>query len=152
LAYDVTFKTNVLAIADACEKNGLVVKKAQVLAQYLNPNTTLIFANNCNSGSKLLQETDLKNNTFETKFSEAESNFSLVPNPNNGYFNIVLNQDNDLKTVDIKILDISGKVLLEQKVIVENAKASIDASQLQKGLYLMQINSNQMLKFVKDNL
>ena len=73
----------------------------------------------------------LTNNTFTSS-----SEFSIFPNPAYKILNI---QNSDNKIVEqIKIIDLSGKTVLEQKPISNQ----IDVEKLQSGIYIIQIMSD----------
>lgn len=73
-------------------------------------------------------------NTFSNNVT-----ITLYPNPNNGNFVIETNL-NDKQTM--QILDVTGKLILQQTI---NGKANIDASNLDNGIYFVQMNTNEGL-------
>jgi len=68
---------------------------------------------------------------------------NIYPNPTNDflYFNT-----NDI--FDIKIYDIMGKLVLNQKTII--GKNKIDVNNLKSGIYIIKSNNNENYKFVKN--
>lgn len=66
---------------------------------------------------------------------EKSADFQVFPNPTNGIVNI----KSSLKTAQLKVIDISGKT---QLTTVVNGNTKIDLSDLNKGLYFMQITDN----------
>lgn len=83
----------------------------------------------------------LANDQFDT------SNFSIYPNPANEVLNISLHEN--IAITNIKITDISGKIVLEQ---FENLSL-INIENLSKGLYIIQLfteNNSYQSKFIKN--
>ncbi|HTA61363.1 MAG TPA: PKD domain-containing protein [Bacteroidia bacterium] len=64
---------------------------------------------------------------------------SIYPNPNNGNFVI---ETTSTEKQTIQIIDVTGKLVLQQII---NGKAIIDASSLDNGIYLVQINTSEGL-------
>lgn len=75
--------------------------------------------------------------------SNNSSTFSLVPNPNNGNFSLIFN--NEIKgSITIKIYDITSRLIIE-KVInkdIDVLTENINLSNLNKGLYFITIDNN----------
>ena len=70
----------------------------------------------------------------------SENNVSLYPNPANSQFTIALPK---AMKAEIRVFDISGKLLLkEAKQLISN-KHSIDVSSLSSGTYFVRINSEE---------
>ena len=66
--------------------------------------------------------------------------FDVIPNPNNGTFHIVLNDDFDMNTT-VSVRDISGKVILEE--VIDNNNYQVNLNNVEKGVYIVCINNNQ---------
>ena len=64
--------------------------------------------------------------------------FNVLPNPNNGVFEIISNW-NLGKNTNIKITDISGKIVLDGKLT--SNKQTIDINNIESGVYIITINS-----------
>lgn len=80
----------------------------------------------------------LNNQSFDT------SNFTLNPNPTSQFVYIVLNTRSE--TIEnVIIYDILGKIIKEVKHIASN-NAKIDTSSLSKGIYLVEITTENGLK------
>jgi len=71
-----------------------------------------------------------------------EEAVELHPNPNNGTFNIFVKED--IADLEIKIFDISGRLVFEYHWIGNHPKgesASVDTDGLEKGLYIVHLGS-----------
>ena len=93
-------------------------------------------------------------NTFNTQFVSLlgnlvfeSSNFLLVPNPASNFVQVYL-QNNSESIKSIVIYDILGKKVKEVKEI-NSKEVQINTGDLSKGLYLVEITSNNLLKQVK---
>jgi hypothetical protein len=68
--------------------------------------------------------------------------FSVYPNPSTGIFNI-----NTSEVVNIKVVDITGKVVYQAQNVDNNGVVNL--SSLQKGVYLMQVSGDTIQKTEK---
>ncbi len=73
------------------------------------------------------------------------ANFNVVPNPSNGIFKLVFPMD--VKQMNLKLLDLSGKTLTDQKL--DGSKFELDYSIFSEGIYLLQISSGFETKTVR---
>lgn len=90
-------------------------------------------------------ETDI---TTYVKQNISEISFSIYPNPNNGIFQIKLNNPT-LKNGIIQIMDSKGSVIFQQAApIVKQSLIQMDKSELSKGIYtiLFQTSSDILSK------
>jgi Secretion system C-terminal sorting domain/SprB repeat len=71
-------------------------------------------------------------------FEEANIEFEVYPNPSEGLFKIDMGEFN---TYDLRIFDISGKVVYSETINSQNAL--VDISHLESGAYLIKIKSNE---------
>ena len=89
----------------------------------------------------------VKENSKDVK---AENNLSVYPNPTSG--EVFLNFNGiDGETATITVMDITGKVVLTQylgKLYTGQISASVDASSLTSGMYIVNINSTSGIKRV----
>lgn len=79
--------------------------------------------------------------------NKVNSSFEVYPNPSNGNFNLQLK---DVSDVMIEIIDLTGKKVLEQKIL-EN-KTDIDISNQPNGIYLVKLikaNSIEVKRIIK---
>lgn len=86
----------------------------------------------------------------ENNLTKTENNLSLFPNPTNGELFVSFNAI-DGETATVNIIDITGKVVLTQylgKLYNGQVAASIDASGLPNGIYVVNVNSSSGLKRV----
>lgn len=61
----------------------------------------------------------------------------IVPNPNNGVFNIMFDQAWQNQKVEYQILDLAGKLILKDQITVDGQLYSINLSAQPKGLYII---------------
>jgi hypothetical protein len=119
---------------------------------------------NCNSFLKVGQNTgalseQINNQRNEIEYKrngevaspdhikEIENNtFSIYPNPTNGYFSIVNNSENKLKT-KIIVYDLLGKEI--EKLDMESDFLEVNLSSLPKGIYIVKIANEQFTKMKK---
>lgn len=90
-------------------------------------------------------------NTFTTEFTAALNNqnfdginFTLYPNPASQFINISLNNTSEIID-NVIIYDVLGKIIKEVKSISSN-NATIDTLSLSKGVYLLEITTENGLK------
>src|SRR5690606_40819727 len=76
--------------------------------------------------------------TIPTRRS-SDLEFSVYPNPSTGIFNI-----NTSEMVNIKVVDITGKVVYQAQNVDNNGVVNL--SSLQKGVYLMQVSGDTIQK------
>jgi hypothetical protein len=93
-------------------------------------------------------------NTFNTQFVSAlgnlafeTSNFLLVPNPASNFVQVYL-QNNSESIKSIVIYDILGKKVKEINE-VNSRELQINTSDLSKGLYMVEITSDTLIKQIK---
>ncbi len=79
--------------------------------------------------------------TFLTSLNEIEKQYTVViyPNPTIGQFNI---ETNTTEKQIVRVLDVNGKVLLSENI---SGTTSIDASNLDEGIYTLTIKSNNSI-------
>ena len=72
-----------------------------------------------------------------------ENNYTIYPNPNNGSFII---ETNSSEQQAMQIFDITGKMVLNQNI---NGKANIDSSDLDNGVYFVQVKTKENISTQK---
>jgi hypothetical protein len=77
------------------------------------------------------------------KNSNANSNLSIYPNPNNGNFII---ETNLIEKQTLQIFDVTGKMVLSQTI---NGKTNIDMSSLDNGIYFIQLKTKENISTQK---
>jgi len=80
---------------------------------------------------------------LEETISEIEgTKISVYPNPNNGIFKLKINSEKEfnLDNVDYEIIDITGRILQKDVLILSNDEYFINAGNLNDGLYFLKIN------------
>lgn len=150
---------------------GIMHHKLMIVDEGTNSNPTLLMgshnwsnaANNVNDENTLIfydnaELTNIYYQFFKYRFEQnyvgiAETGFansiSLYPNPSNGQFTIEMNIENANDYL-INIFDLSGKMVMTEK---QSANAgsnnlTINASQLAKGTYILQMINNEGRRFV----
>ncbi|MEE9438504.1 MAG: T9SS type A sorting domain-containing protein [Saprospiraceae bacterium] len=71
-------------------------------------------------------------------YEEANSDFSIYPNPSEASVKIITNINNEI--LNIKIFDIHGKIVINSSA-VDSSIANVDISFLKQGLYFVSITS-----------
>jgi hypothetical protein len=87
--------------------------------------------------------------TFGVNENNNQNGISVFPNPNNGIFNILFQSEQN-KTIEIELLDISGK-LIESRIFSSDNKIQLAYGNLKDGVYLLFIktgNNNTMHKII----
>jgi hypothetical protein len=70
------------------------------------------------------------------------SNVSVYPNPTNGLLNVELPSDLDLSSVSVKIIDLNGRVVVdESKNSLQHFTLNLNDRNLASGVYQLSINS-----------
>ena len=81
---------------------------------------------------------------LEDNFIEENSSFAIYPNPATNNLNIIYDE---LKKTILTIYDVSGRLLLKKELNNKGFNSqSIDISSFDKGVYLVQINQNGIIK------
>ncbi len=70
--------------------------------------------------------------------------FSIYPNPNNGEFNLKLENFKGDDTYTITVMNILGQTVHQEVVTMDNGVKSFSLSNLDKGMYLMNISSKNI--------
>ena len=86
---------------------------------------------------------EVGNNNFVKNVFE----FKTYPNPSEGLVNVEWNDKND-ENVNAQLYDISGKLVLEETLNVDNVfknKKTLDLSQLNGGSYILKIEANEKI-------
>ena len=84
-------------------------------------------------------------NLTTTNFTENNSFFKVYPNPTTDF--IYIENSENLQINSIKIFDLNGKAVFDNKN--EKTVAKIDVSFLSKGIYMLTINTEYGLKSIK---
>jgi len=78
---------------------------------------------------------------------ELQHSFSVFPNPSSSSFQI-LNKSNSQKPVTLKITSISGE-LIEEKIISLQESVSINCENWAMGIYIINVSSEQSVSNIK---
>ena len=72
------------------------------------------------------------------------SQFDIFPNPNNGQFSInLLEENNDLKILEINIYDHLGREITALQKTFESYEVSVNIQNTDRGLYMLRILTNK---------
>lgn len=95
---------------------------------------TVISGNNCAADTSNKIFVDLSNSIIES----SKLNFSIVPNPSKGVFQIQLSSFNE--NTSLKLISIDGKIIFSH--IISDKNSTYDVSALSKGIYFIELNNN----------
>ena len=134
--------------------NTLISNQSGASYQWINCEDNLIISDETNqsftpnsSGDYAVEIT--LNNCLETSdciyvnvlsVKENDIQINIFPNPSNGLVNIQLNSSIDGETIEL--LDLAGKVQLEERIEFNNAPFEFDIRNLEPGVYIIKIKSN----------
>jgi hypothetical protein len=124
--------------------DGACVYAARILYNKLAMASTgdyISFPDDCNPSG--LYKTDTKVMLPDSKYFDVQ----IVPNPNNGNFDIVINQGN-ANTLDVTLTDMLGKVYKKQLLQIVNNHASIHAN-VAAGVYFLTCKNSENETVVK---
>jgi len=74
------------------------------------------------------------------KYRQVEKPIRIFPNPSTGIFNIELSQP-ATKSMKIRLIGISGQIVLENNAEIGNRNQTIEAGLLPEGMYFLQLIS-----------
>ncbi len=150
---NVTFRDN--NTSDFVAKKQIVVKSNSLFKPNasgsihlgINPNIVVT----C-SAAKYANENENSN------IEKEKSNLVLYPNPNNGVFELSLNNITEFKNKEvlITVLDINGRVIFEKDVVTDNNdlfNVSLTINSLTQGVYFVKVsvpNYFETVKFIKN--
>ncbi len=83
----------------------------------------------------------------ENAVTREQRNFVISPNPAKNYFNINLSSLKNAGDIKLKLSDISGKTIMQQKVIAGMQRVNLPS--LQKGLYIVTLISGKEIRTQK---
>jgi len=127
----------ILSIANQCPlSGGDAVFMARFLYEYIQPNINYNDDFICNAVSNERRENKSKQVSKEQFMNKT----TLLPNPSNGQINIF---NSSAEIGQIKITEISGKVVLLKDFNQGQHFVSLDCSILTKGIYFVEITSQQ---------
>lgn len=79
---------------------------------------------------------------LSVNYFENDSNFRVYPNPSNGQFNIHINQF--VGKVNIQVVDINGRIVLNNDNVDFNLEKTIDLSGFQAGMYILKVSADNL--------
>lgn len=82
--------------------------------------------NSCREGEGVLSQT---------------SNIQVYPNPARTILNVEVNSES-LRNAVVELVDVTGKLILQQEINSENNTTQLDVSKIAKGVYLLKVNSD----------
>lgn len=87
-------------------------------------------------------------NTFILETGDINSDFKIYPNPTKDVINIDLDDNSTFGTVQVKVIDLSGHMLIDKEV--EYSKSvQLDLSILKEGIYIIRIQDNIVIRYSK---
>ncbi len=70
----------------------------------------------------------------------------MYPNPNNGIFTLSYNLEKEITEADVVITDVTGKLMYQDKLDIENHNINLKLQNVQSGIYFVQlVNQNNKL-------
>ncbi|CAM4008766.1 MULTISPECIES: LamG-like jellyroll fold domain-containing protein [Flavobacterium] len=90
------------------------------------------------SGSPITTGNTCTNTTLSASNFEVANNIKIYPNPTNNFVTVEVN---NLTSAKLQVVDIAGKVLMNQSL--NTSSNTINVSQLPTGLYLFKVSSNE---------
>jgi len=69
----------------------------------------------------------------------------LYPNPNNGIFTLSYNLAKDVTAADVMIIDVTGKLIYQDKLDIENHNINLKLQNAQNGIYFVKIMSGKVM-------
>ena len=84
-------------------------------------------------------QTDLSINSS----ADALEDVSIYPNPTSGEINLILPSDLLGQDLDIKLINVVGQQVFNQKIKVGSTRFSTDFSELNKGIYIIELSTGE---------
>ena len=81
--------------------------------------------------------------TFLLEAGNIHPELIAYPNPTRDIINIQLDDNESYSKVQVKVIDLTGDILLEKEMEYSMDKAQLDISILQAGIYILQIKGNR---------
>ncbi len=115
-------------------------------------NNGYFYAYTDNSLNKSIKKQKIKTSNIlpivdNNKTNSSYTSSLIYPNPSKGFLNVNLKNNNEIIGSQLKIIDINGKVLIKQKLLMNFTK--IDVHKLKKGVYYILIGKESKF-FIKD--
>jgi PKD repeat protein len=104
-----------------------------VVVGAINGDITCTPSNSCGDGTPVSLTADVILNVFSLN----NVNFNIYPNPANDYLNIELSSNNS--KIDYALIDINGKVIVNNVIESNQNFAKINISNLDKGIYTLRL-------------
>jgi hypothetical protein len=124
----------------------LTKHEVQKLHELQDPNAMLEGGPNSRTSHTAIANYDVESSKHKLR---------LYPNPNNGSFNVIFNQDKP-STIRITVQDVSGHILIQKENLYGkgNQVLSINESDLSAGVYFLRVETwsdTGILKFIVKN-
>ena len=71
----------------------------------------------------------------------AETNFTIYPNPSNGIFTINYDATRSYRRLQVKITDITGKIIYKEQFTIHNSQFTINLTNQPAGIYFLNIQT-----------
>ncbi len=102
-----------------------------------------------NARAMFTDEPEINNNSISVnEISNKNDNITIIPNPNNGKFELIINTDQQTITTHIMVYDVIGNIVYEYRSH-EDKVIPIDISSKPKGIYFIKVENQRGLKFEK---
>ena len=88
--------------------------------------------------------------SLDIEVAKGDLSFDVMPNPANNFTNLVFNPTSSGE-VEIRVADLSGKILVNQKVNLDKTAQTykLDVSEFKSGLYLVTVKNNEAVSTQK---
>ena len=116
---------------DACMNIFTIGQKARMLSFLNTSRVSLITSNKCQTNAI---------NTINKEFI-----FMIRPNPANDFINIEWNDELDNKNIEIRILDLTGRIVISRSISNSTNSIKQNISSLNTGVYFVQISNNNSI-------
>tara|TARA_B100000963_G_scaffold247229_1_gene216440 strand:- start:353 stop:1411 length:1059 start_codon:yes stop_codon:yes gene_type:complete len=123
-----------------------------ISSAYLVNNFRLKFEFNCGGGNDLFIDNININGVVSFGEDELKENISLFPNPTNSQVKISFNYEPSYNNISIDLFDESGRLLKrisKNEFKVGNKAIEFSVSELEKGLYIINVNGQNQKNYIK---
>ena len=125
-----------------------VTKELKFIASSTRNFTVTVYSGSCSATDdvKVTVNADVSIEEKESIFKD--NNITVYPNPANEYINISFKTSLD-KSINISVYDYMGKEVYQSVIENNSSIQTIDISNLNKGLYFINLRNNELAKTIK---